>query len=84
MYGLIAQTQNINIEASSLLLQTKSTEKRSYQYNKFLLIATNTSTIFTEVAFISSLHYSCLLNHLSDIITTQVLAVGIPHAAATT
>ena len=84
MYTSIAQTQNINNEASSLLLQTKSTEKRSYQYNKFLLIATNTSTIFTEVAFISSLQYSCLLNHLSDIITTQVLAVGIPHAEATT
>ena len=36
MYTAIAQTRNINIEASSLLLDTTSTEKRSYQYNKFL------------------------------------------------
>ena len=36
MYTAIAQTPNINIEASSQLLDTKSTEKRSYQYNKFL------------------------------------------------
>ena len=34
MYTAIAQTRNINIEASSLLLDTTSTEKRSYQYNK--------------------------------------------------
>ena len=37
MYTAIAQTRNINIKASSLLLDTTSTEKRSYQYNKFLL-----------------------------------------------
>jgi len=36
MYTAIAHTRNINIEASSLLLDTTSTEKRSYQYNKFL------------------------------------------------
>ena len=36
MYSVIAQTRNINIEASSLLLETTSAEKRSYQYNKFL------------------------------------------------
>jgi len=36
MYTAIAQTRNINIEASSLLLDRTSTEKRSYQYNKFL------------------------------------------------
>jgi len=34
MYTAIAQTRNINIDASSLLLDTTSTEKRSYQYNK--------------------------------------------------
>ena len=34
MYAVIVQTRNINIEASSLLLNTTSTEKRSYQYNK--------------------------------------------------
>jgi len=34
MYTAIAQTRNINIEASSLLLDTTSTEKRPYQYNK--------------------------------------------------
>jgi len=36
MYTVIAQMRNINIELSSLLLDTTSTEKRSYQYNKFL------------------------------------------------
>jgi len=36
MYTVIAQKRNMNIEASSLLLDTTSTEKRSYQYNKFL------------------------------------------------
>jgi len=36
MYTAFAQTWNINIKASSLLLDTTSTEKRSYQYNKFL------------------------------------------------
>jgi len=36
MYTTIAQMWNINIEASSLLLDTTSTEKRSYQSNKFL------------------------------------------------
>ena len=36
MYTAIAQTRNINIEASWLLLETTSTEKRSYQYHKFL------------------------------------------------
>jgi len=51
MHTVIAQTQNINNEASLLLLETTSTEKRSYQYNKFFyLIVTNTSTIYTEVA----------------------------------
>jgi len=35
MYATIAQMQNTNIEASSLQLDTTSTEKRSYQYNKF-------------------------------------------------
>ena len=34
MYAVIVQTRNINIEASSPLLNTTSTEKRSYQYNK--------------------------------------------------
>ena len=47
-------------------------------------IITNTWTIYTEVNIISSLHYSCLLNEFSDIITIKVLAVGIPHAEATT
>jgi len=34
MYTAIAQTRNINIEAFSVLLDTRSREKRSYQYNK--------------------------------------------------
>ena len=36
MYTAIAQTRNVNIEPSSLLLKRTRTEKRSYQYNKFL------------------------------------------------
>jgi len=36
MYTAIAQMRNINIKASSQLLDTTSTEKRCYQYNKFL------------------------------------------------
>jgi len=53
MYTAIAQTQNINIEASSLLLRTTSTEKRSYQYNKLFptFIVTNTSTIYIEASY---------------------------------
>jgi len=47
-------------------------------------IVTNTSTIYTEVNIISSLHYSSVLKEFSDIITILVLAVGIPHAEATT
>jgi len=50
MYTAISQTRNINIEASLLLLETTSVEKRSYEYNKFLLfIVTNTLTIYIEV-----------------------------------
>jgi len=85
MHTAIAQTRNINIEASWLLLDTTRTEKRSSQYNKFFhLIITNTSTNYTEVTFISSLPYSGLLLEFSNIIVIQVLAVRIPHAAATT
>jgi len=47
-------------------------------------IVTNTSTIYTEVNIISSLHYLCLLNEFSDIITILALAVGIPHPEAST
>jgi len=50
MYTAIAQMRNINIEASSLLLDTISTEKRSYQYNKFYIIDTNSSTIYSKVS----------------------------------
>jgi len=49
MYTAIAHTPNINIEASSLLFDTTSMEKRSYQYNKFYIIVTNTSIIYPEV-----------------------------------
>jgi len=34
MYTTIAQMRDINIAASSLLFDTGSPEKRSYQYNK--------------------------------------------------
>jgi len=87
MYTAIAQTRNINIEASSLVLKTTSTEKRSYQYNKlfytFISLPILRQSIPMQI-IISSLHYSCLLNEFSDIITIKVLAVEIPHAEATT
>jgi len=87
MYTAIAQTRNINIEASSLLLKTRSTEKRSYQYNKLFYTFISLPILRQSIPkriIISSLHYSCLLNEFSDIITILVLAVGIPHAEATT
>jgi len=87
MYTAIAQTRNINIEASSLLLDKKQARRRDLiniiSYLHFYIV-TNTSTIYTKVNIISSLHYSRLLNEFSDIITIKVLAVGIPHADATT
>jgi len=87
MYTAIAQTRNINIEVSSRLLDTTSTEKRSYQYNNlfytFILLPILRRSI-SKQTLISSLHYSCRLNQFSDIITIKVLAVGIPHAEATT
>ena len=87
MYTTIAQTRNINIEASLLLFDKKSTEKRSYQYNKLFYTFISLPILRRSISkqtIISSLHYSCLLNEFSDIITIQVLAVGIPHAEATT
>jgi len=51
MYTSIAQTRNINIEASSLLLETTSTEKRSYQYNKL-------STLLYGYQYFDDLHRS--------------------------
>ena len=51
MYTAIAQTRNINIEASSLLLDTTSTEKRSYQYNKL-------STLLYRYQYFDDLHRS--------------------------
>jgi len=38
MYTAIAQTRNINIEASLLLFNSTSTEKSSYQYNKLFTL----------------------------------------------
>jgi len=56
MYTAIAQTQDINIEASSLLLRTTSMEKRSYQYNKFSInIVSNTLSIYKQYCFLSLL-----------------------------
>jgi len=50
MYTAIGPTGNLNIEGSSGLLDSTSTEKRSYQYNRFFyLIVTNTLMIYTEV-----------------------------------
>jgi len=87
MYTAIAQMRNINIEASSLLLRTTSTEKRSYQYNRLFYTFISVPILRRSIPkriLISSLHYLCLLNEFSDIITTKVLAVGIRHAEATT
>jgi len=47
----IAHTRNINIEASSLVLDTTSTEKRSYQYNKL-------STLFYRYQYFKYLYRS--------------------------
>jgi len=82
MYTAIAQTQNINIEASSLLFRQQARRRDLINIISYLhfYIVTNTSTIYTEVNIISSLHYSYFLNEFSDIITIKVLAVGIPHA----
>jgi len=86
MYTTIAQTRNINIEASSLLLRKEAGRRDLINIISYLhlYIVTNTSTIYTGVNIISSLHYSCLLNEFSDIITIKVLAVGIAHTEATT
>jgi len=86
MYTAIAQTRNINIEASSLLFRQQARRRDLIDVIIYLhfFIVTNTSTIYTEVNVVSSPHYSCLLNQFSDIITIVVLAVGIPHAEATT
>jgi len=51
MYTAIAQTWNIHIEASSLLLRKTSTEKRSYQYNKL-------STLLYRYQYIDDLYRS--------------------------
>jgi len=51
MYTAIAQTRNINIKASSLLLDTGGTEKRSYQYNKL-------STLLYRYQYFDDLHRS--------------------------
>ena len=54
MYTTIAQTRNINIEASSLLLDTTSPENRSYQYNKL-------STLLYRYQYFDYLYRSELL-----------------------
>jgi len=57
----------MNIEASSLLLDTTITEKRFYQYNKFLLDGYQYCHNLHQSSSIgSSLLYSCLLNEFSD------------------
>jgi len=87
MYTAMAQTRNLNIEASSLLYDTTSTGKRSYQSNKLFYTFISSPTLRQPIPkriIISGLHYSSLLNEFSDIIPIKVLAVGIPHAEATT
>jgi len=85
MYTAIAQMRNIIFEASSLLFDTTSTKKRSYQYNKLSTISLTTLRRYTKMySIISSLHYSHLLNEFSDIKTIMVPAVRIPHTEATT
>jgi len=87
MYTAIAQTRNINIEASSRLLDTPRTEKRSYHYNKLFYTFISLPILprsISKLTIISSLYYSCLLNKFSNIIMIKVLSVGIPNAEATT
>jgi len=86
MYTAIAPTWNINIEASSLLFRQQARKRDLINIISYLhfYIVTNTSTIYTELNIISSLHYSYFLNEFSDTITIKVLAVGIPQAEATT
>jgi len=77
----------MNIEASSLLL------KNNKHREDILSISEVTYTFISlpilrlsipKCIIIPSLDYSCLLNKFSDIIMIKVLAVGIPHADATT
>jgi len=77
------QTQRadaIRLEAYSVRLE----KKLFFLLYLHFYIVTNISTIYTQANIISSLHYSCLLNEFPDISTIKVLAVGIPHAKATT
>jgi len=68
MNTAIAQTQHINNEASLLRLETTSTEKRFYQYKKFLLIATNIfDHLYLSFSIASRLRKTCLLNEFSNI-----------------
>jgi len=64
MNTAIAQTRNINIEASSLLLDTTSKEKRSYLYNMFFLLDRYQyfHDLYQSSAIVSGLHYLFLLN----------------------
>jgi len=80
MYTAIAQTGNINIEASSLLLEKQEAQRRDLIH---IISFTNASMIYKKYSIISSLHYTCLLNEFSDITMIKVLAVRIPHAEAT-
>jgi len=68
MYTTLAQTRNINIEASSLLLDTTRMEKRSYQYNKL-------STLLYRYQYFDNLYGSELL-YLAYI--THVLFTSSP------
>ena len=66
MFMVIAQMQNMNIKASSLLLDTTSTDKRSYQYNKILL---DRHQYFDDLrhssSTVSGLNYTGLRNEFS-------------------
>jgi len=67
MYTAIRHTWNLNIKASSLQLDTRSTEKRSYEYNKFLLDRYQYFHNLRQSSYIvSSLHHLCLLNEFPE------------------
>ena len=68
MYTAIAQTRNIYITVSSLLLDTTSREKRFINIRSFyILLLPIVRLSISKDTIISCLHYSCPLNEFSDI-----------------
>ena len=67
IYTTIAQTRNINIQATSLLLKPTSTEQRSYQYNRFSTLSLPIPWLSESRVFpLSTRYYTCLPSEFSD------------------